>query len=103
MNDLFVSEDNLVALLIVCVGVGPLNVEDNLSIRVCWLLSVGSVTVASASVSVSVVTDFLRNILADSHRNFLVFLSALLAGNCLTLLQGLVVTHLVRVIRKSND
>merc|ERR1719510_1123581 len=90
-NVLFVSEDNLVVLEKVCVGVGPPNVENNL--RVCWLLSVrdvGGVTVASG------VADLLRNVLADSHWNFLVFLGALLAGNILALLQGLVGAHLVR-------
>jgi len=84
-NVLFVSEDNLVVL-----GVGPPDVENNL--RVCWLLSVrdvGGVTVASG------VADLLRNVLADSHWNFLVFLGALLAGNILALLQGLVGAHLV--------
>merc|ERR1739848_29794 len=75
----------------VCVGVGPPNVENNL--RVCWLLSVrdvGGVTITSC------VTDFLGNVPADSHWNLLVLLSALLAGNILTLLQGLVGAHLVR-------
>ena len=76
---LFVIEDNRVVLLIACVAV-----EDNLSLRARWLLSVRKVTVVS--VSSSGVTDSLRTIPADSHRNFLVFQSALLAGNCLTLL-----------------
>ena len=89
---LFVSEDNLVVLDKVCVGVGPPNVEN---LRDCWLLSVrsvGGVTVASPSG----LTDFLRNVLADSHWNLLVLLSALLAGNILTLLQGLVGANLNR-------
>merc|ERR1719411_1096237 len=81
---LLVSEDNLVALDNVCllVGVGPLNVENK--VRVDWLLIVSSVT------------DFLGDILANSDWNFLVLGCALLAGHILTLLQGLVVTNLVR-------
>ena len=45
---------------------------------------------------VSSVTDFLGDILANSDWNFLVLGGALLAGHILTLLQGLVVTNLVR-------
>ena len=48
------------------------------------------VTVARASG----VTDFLGNALADSHWNFLVLGSAVLARNIVTLLQGLVGAHL---------
>ena len=48
--------------------------------------------------SVSSVTDFLGDILANSDWNFLVLGGALLPGNILALLQGLVVTDLV--IRK---
>merc|ERR1719411_205393 len=81
---LLVSEDNLVALDNVCllVWVGPLNVKNK--VRVYWLLIVSSVT------------DFLGDILANSDWNFLVVGGALLAGHILTLLQGLVVTNLVR-------
>ena len=81
---LLVSEDNLVALDNVCllVGVRPLNVENK--VRVYWLLGVSSVT------------DFLGDILANSDWNFLVLGRALLAGHILALLQGLVVTNLVR-------
>jgi len=46
--------------------------------------------------SVSSVTDFLGDILANSDWNFLVLGGAMLAGHILTLLQGLVVTNLVR-------
>jgi len=55
------------------------------------VMGVGGVTVSSASG----VADLLGNVLADSHWNFLVLLGALLAGDILTLLQGLVGAHLV--------